>query len=294
MSDLDEVRRAHPEFNHLSDTQLAHGLYKSKFSHIPEQEYYKSIGFESPQFTPGDYESENEAFAKAIGRAPGNIANMATEIIPTAASAIWHPKDTMENLIYGLGQSGSNVASGLAKNIANYVKENQNKNVEYLQKHHPGLVQGYQTAAANPEELDILAEKLTASPEKQQSINRVVNSLLPEETEHRGAKLGQAVGKYIIPTAVSSAIGAPMLAPIVHGAIENKNVFEDIIPFLTAEKAGKYGIEKFPKALEKAKQGVDYIQKKEEMHHHRRLVLNLLHHQAHKEGKVQQANLKNL
>lgn len=68
MASIAEIRSKYPQYNDLSDEQLAQGLHKKYYSDIPFDEYSKKIGLSASIAAPKPERSAWEDFAKGGGR----------------------------------------------------------------------------------------------------------------------------------------------------------------------------------------------------------------------------------
>lgn len=103
MATLQEIRAQHPEYNDLSDQQLADGVYKKFYSDMPRDQFDAKLGFKAPAaparpkgtFTPdGAVENVVTGAGEDLLRFPGAAGDIALGGLDSAATGLYgaaHP-----------------------------------------------------------------------------------------------------------------------------------------------------------------------------------------------------------
>ncbi len=108
MATLAEFRQKYPEYNDMSDEQLADGLYRKHYSDMPRDEFNQKIGF-----TPAD-NARNSVFGKIDTAMRGAADTLSFGLDNNIAAA----GDALFNPIFGTGQDGGSFSERYDKDLA--------------------------------------------------------------------------------------------------------------------------------------------------------------------------------
>lgn len=118
MANLSDLRTKYPQYNDLSDQELADKYYAKYYSDLPKDEFYSKIGLNQPENKTSILEDIAIASAKAIPE----IASGIMEFPKEAYGAVTHPLQTLKNIPIGLAESAIG-AFNLPGNITRYTAE---------------------------------------------------------------------------------------------------------------------------------------------------------------------------
>lgn len=97
---LEEIRKQYPQYNDLSDAQLANGLYEKHYSDMPFDDFAKRIGYERKPFS-----GAGGTFTEPPKLTPGRIGGAVKEGL----------KDVAKSSLNAIGQIDRVVLEGMAK-----------------------------------------------------------------------------------------------------------------------------------------------------------------------------------
>ncbi|MCW1908623.1 MAG: hypothetical protein KIH63_004750 [Candidatus Saccharibacteria bacterium] len=258
---LDEVRKAYPQYKDWSDRELADALKDKYYADMPDEEYYSQIGLNvNPmQFSPGstDYETPGGALVDAGMRAPGRILDTASAIGGGLMDLFNNsPSDYGNAAMKGLA-GGAEVLANVPHNLVEYIREHQKREQQKkseFEQNHPLISKiGNAFGRTSSEELIPISDDLKAwrpSEQDTQTFKNAQQYWNPTNQQAPGTQLVEGFTKFI-PSLLASG-GNPYVAAVINSVGENKNIAEDLIPFLAAEggiKGAGAGISKVGGAI---------------------------------------------
>ncbi len=224
---LQEMRQKYPEYNDLSDEQLADSYHKKYYSDIPKEDFYSKIGFKKNKDISEDISDSFSSFP--------DYAKEVAKSLPSEVEGAYHMP--LGRSLKNIGQSIENLVEfpiNLGSHAADYLKE---KDIPYVSK-----LAGYYPHIPKHDFFGL---------GEQQPGDVLFQSAIP----------GAAVTK--LPGLVSRAIGAgtyassqganPLHAALLSGLLEST---------LKAPSAIKKGVEKIPEIVSKAKENISSIPNK--------------------------------
>ncbi len=259
-SELDEIRQQFPDYANWSDQKLGRALKKKAQPDMPDDQYWSELGVDpnaltlggkpfpeqrnEQQFQPSDYETPGAALVEGGMRLPERVGGMVKGIATGVA-------DLPNNSIQDYGNSAMQGLAGGAEVLANV----PNNFVEYLRKHqaeekikkaefeknHPilskvGSIFGRESSEDTMQIPDWV-KAWKPGKETTQTLKDAQKYWEPENPEAPANQLIKGVSQFV-PSLIATG-GNPYAAAVVNSVGENKNVFEDLIPFL-AEKPARY------------------------------------------------------
>lgn len=108
MATLADVRSKYPQYNDLSDTELADALHSKFYSNIPKDVFYTQVGLAKP-VQEAATQPQPQTAAEALRRAPGLAARAVVTGLSAPVTAVTDFLSGAYNLGAGLMGSGSRV-----------------------------------------------------------------------------------------------------------------------------------------------------------------------------------------
>lgn len=118
MTALSEVRQKYPQYNDLSDQELADKYHAKYYSDLPKNEFYSKIGLSS-EAKKEEPTSIFEDIAISTAKAIPELASMAINLPGEIYGAASHPLRTLKNIPIGLAE-GAAGAFNFPGNITRY------------------------------------------------------------------------------------------------------------------------------------------------------------------------------
>lgn len=162
MKDLNEIRQQYPQYNDMSDRQLANALHSKYYSDLPKKKFFSDLGIE-PQIkrfkaedlihdqqpkSLQDYieiykknskrESEEaRKTLKGIGNAAWDVGAGLANAIPSAAEMVWNLPgqaiDSAQQIYSNPERAAKNIKAGSASGVGGLLNS-PNNIVQYLKK----------------------------------------------------------------------------------------------------------------------------------------------------------------
>lgn len=282
-NEIELLKQKYPKYQKFSNQELADKIYDKHYAtKMPKDKYYSEIGYNPMQFSnapSGDYETPGAAAVEGGKRMPGRVWDMVkgvatgvndigrnplTEVIRDVASGnapkglaeyfkedFQRKKDYGKSAMKGLA-GGAEVLANVPNNLVEYLREHQKREKQEkgeFEQSHPilskiGNVFG-RTSSDETMEIPDWVRAMKPGKEETQFLKNAQNYWQQENPESPGNQLIEGGTKFV-PSLIAAG-GNPYAAAIINSTGENKNVFEDLIPFLAAEggiKAGGAGISK--------------------------------------------------
>lgn len=118
---ISEFRKQYPQYNHVSDIDLANKLHEKHYSHVPQEQFYEKFGIQPELKGLKGVGQDIWEGAKAV---PGNLWEMAKELPGEAYGAgqqlLTDPKRVGQNALAGLAEGGKGILNTPA-NISDYL-----------------------------------------------------------------------------------------------------------------------------------------------------------------------------
>lgn len=248
MNEIELLKQKYPKYQKFSNQELADKIYDKHYKdRMPKEKYYSEIGFNPMQFSnveSGDYETPTGAAGDAIQRAPGKIVGLAKGLYAGA-------KDIPNNSIADYGNAamkglagGAEVLANVPNNLVEYLREHQvreqQKKAEFEQNHPTLSKIANLFGRESSEDVMQIPDWVNAwKPDKEttQTLKDAQNYWNPTNPEAPAMQLTEGLTKFV-PSLIAAG-GNPYAAAIINSTGENKNVFEDLIPFLAVDKGIK-------------------------------------------------------
>lgn len=117
MSILTDLREKYPQYNVLSDKELADRFHQKYYSEMPINAYYEKIGYSEPA---KGWEGVGEDIGKSLKEVPTDLWEMIKQLPGEVFGAATHPGRIPQNLGAGLAQGGAGILNTPA-NIRDYL-----------------------------------------------------------------------------------------------------------------------------------------------------------------------------
>lgn len=114
MASISDIRQQYPQYNDMSDQQLADAMYKAHYSDMPRDQFNAKIGFSSPQQSTTPPSTWDKIVASPIGR------EINKAVIQPAASVLGQAGDMLNTprRLMGLGPNPLTAAFSTAPMVA--------------------------------------------------------------------------------------------------------------------------------------------------------------------------------
>ena len=124
MSDLDELRKAYPQYNDWSDRELADAVKDTYYADMDDQEYYSHLGMDSNPGWAG-VGGDIVQGVKDLQHLPAGIKHIAQQANPQLEGLEkMSGTRALQNLAAGLGEMGRGLLN-LPSNVVNYGKKKE-------------------------------------------------------------------------------------------------------------------------------------------------------------------------
>ncbi len=127
MATLTEFRKSYPQYNDMSDQDLADALHKKYYANIPKADYYSKIGLqganqgENRAFSPSNQTSIGEDLSNLPGNIASELGDVATDTPMGLYNTFVHPIRTGGNLIAGAAEGGKAILNA-PRDLKEYLK----------------------------------------------------------------------------------------------------------------------------------------------------------------------------
>lgn len=124
MSALDDLRKKYPQYNDLSDEELADKYHSKYYSDIPKEQYYAKIGLSNNALNSQKPEQSSflEDASTKIAQTIPELALGVMQLPGEAYGAITHPLNTLKNIPIGIAEGIANTFN-IPGNITKYAAQ---------------------------------------------------------------------------------------------------------------------------------------------------------------------------
>lgn len=116
---LQEFRAKYPQYDDMSDRQIAENLHKNYYSDIPKDEFFKELNVIGAGRVASDVMKGVKAVPGAIG---GMLSSLPGQVYESGKQVLTDPKRAGQNILAGLASGGAGLLNAPA-NIVDYLRD---------------------------------------------------------------------------------------------------------------------------------------------------------------------------